>query len=118
MFKQEVYGGLASTRAVDTNILDKDIVVLVGKNPASNFKESKKINQFLPIYMQNTVVTQQLNEVIIKWECWNINNDLYCCYYIVTEYFYDDNIYTTTVNTCRCDNNVNVTLRVSRLKTG
>ena len=54
MFKQEVYGGLASTRAVDTNILDKDIVVLVGKNPASNFKESKKINrQFLPIYMQN-----------------------------------------------------------------
>ncbi len=54
MFKQEVYGGLASTRAVDTNILDKDIVVLVGKNPASNFKKSKKINPFLPIYMQNT----------------------------------------------------------------
>ena len=68
--------------------------------------------------MQNTVVTQQLNEVIIKWECWNINNDLCCCYYIVTEYFYDDNIYTTTVITCQCNNNVNVTLRVSRLKTG
>ena len=100
MFKQEVYGGLASTRAVDTNIIDKGIVVLVGKNPASNFKESLKINQFLPIYMQNTVVTQQLNEVIIKWECWNINNDLDCCYYIVREYFYDDNIYMTTVITC------------------
>ena len=56
MFKQEVYGGLASTRAVDTNILDKDIVVLVGKNSASNFKESKKINQFLPIYMHNTLL--------------------------------------------------------------
>ena len=59
MFKQEVYGGLASTRAVDTNIIDKDIVVLVGKNSASNFKESKKINQFLPIYMCGDATTER-----------------------------------------------------------
>ncbi len=50
------------------------------------------------------MVTQQLNEVIIKWKCWNINNnDLDCCYYIVREYFYDDNnMYMTTVIPKQC----------------
>ncbi len=44
MFRRILGWFSADSEAVDTN-LDKDIV-LVGRNPASNFKESKKINPF------------------------------------------------------------------------
>ncbi len=50
---------------------------MVGRNPASNFKESKKINPFSAIqYRQDKThfcatraILNKLIEVIIKWEC-------------------------------------------------